>query len=186
MLRTERKRELPLNANEEKNLIARSQSGDKDAYASLVRAYTGPVFGICLAMLRDRHEAEDVTQQTMLNGFMRIGKLRQSERFAAWIGRIARNGCIDTMRRRKRTEALSANAAPSNGDPQDHRRLEAAIGRLDANYRVPLLLYYFDGRSTESIAATLGLTQGTIQTRLSRARKKLRTFLEAQGDTRDE
>ena len=181
-----KKQELPLNADEEKNLITQSQRGDREAYASLVKAYTGPVFAICLAMLKDRHDAEDVTQQTMLKGFMQIRRLRQSERFAAWIGRIARNGCVDAMRRRKRAAALSVGETPSNGDARDYGPLETAISRLDVDYRVPLLLYYFDGKSTQSIATTLGLTQGAIQARLSRARRKLRGLLEAQGDTRYE
>ncbi len=166
----------------EKSLIALCRSGDKDAYAGLVKAYAGSVFGLCLGMLRDRHEAEDVTQQTLLKGFMQIRGLRNSERFRAWIGRIARNSCIDAIRRRRQDTVVSARDLQTDGGPEDYRRLEAAIARLEADYRVPLLLYYFNGRSTKSIAETLGLTRGTIQTRLSRARRKLRVLLDADGD----
>ncbi|MBN1359146.1 MAG: sigma-70 family RNA polymerase sigma factor [Sedimentisphaerales bacterium] len=151
-----------------------------------MKAYTGAVFAICLGMLKDRHDAEDVTQQKMLKGFMRIREVRQSERFGVWIGQIARHACIDAIRRRKRDPAVAAGDRPGDAGPRDHRRLEAALAGLEADYRVPLLLYYFNGRSTKSIAATLGLTQGTVQTRLSRARRRLRALLEAQGDTTDE
>ena len=171
-----------MDAEMEKSLIALCRSGDRDAYAGLVKAYGGSVFALCLGMLRDRHEAEDVTQQTLLKGFMQIRRLRNSERFRAWIARIARNACIDAIRRRRKDTVVPARDLQTDGGSEDYRRLETAIARLEADYRVPLLLYYFNGRSTKSIAETLGLTQGTIQTRLSRARRKLRVFLDADGD----
>ncbi len=172
-----------MNAEQERELTALSRQGDRAAYAGLVRAYSGPVFAICLAMLGNRHDAEDMAQQTLLKGFVQIQTLRSSDRFASWIARIARNLCLDLLRRR-RHEGVSPilNDSRREGDPDDFRRLEKALSKLNADYRVPLLLFYFDGRSTQSIAETLGISQANVQTRLSRARKQLRCMLESEGD----
>jgi RNA polymerase sigma-70 factor (ECF subfamily) len=172
--------ELWLNAEVEKKLVASAREGEKAAYARLVETYSGRVFAICLGMLGDRHEAEDVSQQAFLRGFMGIRTLRQSERFGSWIGQIARNLCVDVMRRRRRPAvAHSSDVGRANDGSEDYHRLEAALARLSPTYRTPLLLFYFDGRSTTSIAETLGTTQGAVQARLSRARKKLRRLMEA-------
>jgi len=174
-----------LDVDAERKAIASCRQGDRSAYGDLIRAHSARVFAVCLGMLGNRHDAEDLTQQTLLSGFLRIRTLRDSDRFAPWIVRIARNLCIDVLRTRKRA---SVSSGPSNtsgqSDPDDLRRLEQALSRLDADYRVPLLLFYFDGRSTQNIAETLGITQANVQTRLSRARKQLRRWLEREGDDR--
>ncbi|MEN6577471.1 MAG: sigma-70 family RNA polymerase sigma factor [Phycisphaerales bacterium] len=172
-----------MNADEERELVVLSRKGDRAAYAGLVKTYSGPVFAICLGMLGNRHDAEDTTQQTLLKGFVQIRTLRDSDRFAPWIARIARNLCLDVLRRR-RYEGLSPTPDDNRpgGDPDDFHRLEKALSKLSVDYRVPLLLFYVDGRSTQSIAETLGISHANVQTRLSRARKQLRRLLESEGD----
>ena len=76
-------------------LVAASQRGDKSAYALLVKRYYRHVFAVCLGMLGNVHDAEDVVQDAMLKGFLEVRKLRNSERFDQWILRIAKNLCID-------------------------------------------------------------------------------------------
>ncbi|MGE5293452.1 MAG: RNA polymerase sigma factor [Solirubrobacterales bacterium] len=169
----------------EKESIACCRRGDRAAYGDLIRAYSGRVFAVCFGMLGNRHDAEDVTQQTLLKGFVQIRTLRDSDRFAPWIVRIARNLCIDVLRARRHKGIPSGPSdAREESDPDECRRLEQALNGLSEEYRVPLLLFYFDGRSTQSIAETLGLTQANIQTRLSRARRQLRRLLENEGDDR--
>jgi RNA polymerase sigma-70 factor (ECF subfamily) len=171
-----------LNVEAERMAVVSCQKGDKAAYADLVKAHSGRVFALCLGMLADRHEAEDMAQQALLKGFMEVRTLRDCERFGPWIARIARNLCVDALRKR-RHPAIEPPVARDDErfDRDDRRRLEAALARLDRDYRVPLLLFYFDGRSAGSIAETLRLTPAAVQTRLSRARKQLRALLEAEG-----
>ena len=169
----------------EKELIASCRRGDTSACGDLIRAHSGRVFAVCFGMLGNRHDAEDVTQQTLLKGFTQIRTLRDSDRFAPWIVRIARNLCLDVLRTRKRRGTPSGlSDLRVEGDPEDYRPLEQALDKLNVDYRVPLLLFSFDGRSTQSIAETLGVTQANVQTRLSRARKRLRRLLEREGDSR--
>jgi RNA polymerase sigma-70 factor (ECF subfamily) len=171
-----------LDAKEEKMLIASCQNGDRAAYGGLVKAHSGRVFAICLSLLGDRHDAEDMAQQTLLKGFMQVKRLRNSERFGAWIAQIARHLCIDAIRRRKAEVVVPPpDTGDADGTPKDYRRLEAALARLSPDYRTPLLLFYFDGRSTQSIAETLSISQAAVQTRLSRARQKLRDYLGSEG-----
>jgi RNA polymerase sigma-70 factor (ECF subfamily) len=171
-----------LDADAEKNLVASCRTGDRAAYANLVRTHCGRVFAICFGVLGNRHDAEDAAQQTFLRGLMHVRSLRHNDRFGPWIAQIARNQCLDVIRRRKHPASPPTDPGDERIDPDDCRRLEAALSRLSEDYRVPLLLFYFDGRSTASIAETLGVSQATIQTRLSRARKQLRDLLAAEGD----
>jgi len=171
-------REFRLNAEVENKLVSSARKGDRTAYARLVETYSPRVFAICFGMLGDRHDAEDLAQQTLLRGLMQISNLRNAQRFGAWIAQIARHLCIDALRRRKaQVPAPSSDAGIGDGDPEVYQRLEAALAKLKPDYRMPLLLFYFDGRSTRSIAETLGISQATVQTRLGRGRRKLRDYL---------
>ena len=167
----------------EKKLVASCRKGDASAYTGLVNAYCGRVFAICLGMLGNSHDAEDIAQQALLKGFMDINQLRDSEQFGAWIGRIARNLCIDFIRRqkRKRTALFERTALPQSSS-KEYPELEGALAKLPEEYRLALMLYYFDGRSTETIAETLAISQAAVHARLSRARKQLRKLLSDKGD----
>jgi RNA polymerase sigma-70 factor (ECF subfamily) len=153
------------------------------AYSGLVEVYGRRIFAICLGMLGDIHDAEDIAKQALLKGFTDIGQLRDSDQFGAWIARIARNQCIDFIRRRKREhEASGRRAAVSGSSSKEYPELEDALARLPRRYRLVLMLYYFDGRSTENIAETLQINEAAVYARMSRARKRLRKLLETQGD----
>ena len=167
----------------EKALVASCRNGDRGAYAELVKVHAGRVFAICFGMLGNRHDAEDMAQQTLLKGFMQIQGIRDAGHFGAWIARIARNLCIDVIRQRKHPVAPAEDlVAPGpETDEWECGRLNGALAQLGSDYRVPLLLFYFDGHSTKSIAATLGTTQAAIQARLSRGRKQLRELLQTEG-----
>ncbi len=147
-------------------------------------------------MLGNVHDAEDLAQETFVKGYSQIRELRSASQFGPWVARIARNQCVDFLRRKKRgrdIRALNAASHPSGSvedDPEredlqevNRARLEAALARLPGKYRVPLVLYYFNGHSTESVARTLDLEPAAVLTRLCRARKELRRIL-GQGEHR--
>ncbi|GAJ15981.1 unnamed protein product, partial [marine sediment metagenome] len=170
-----------MNGHLEKKLVTSCRNGDKSAYTGLVKVYAGRVFGICLGMLGDSHDAEDVAQQALLKGFTDISQLRHGERFGAWIGRIAKNLCIDFIRRQKRNRnALVERAEASQGGSKEYPELEGALARLPQDSRLVLMLYYFDGRSTKNIAETFETSEAAVQTRISRARKQLREILDTE------
>jgi RNA polymerase sigma-70 factor (ECF subfamily) len=172
-----------LGSDKEKRLVELTRIADRRAYAELVRAYSGRVFAICLAIVGDAHDAEDIAQQTLLKGFTEIIQLRNPRRFGTWIAQIARNLSIDFLR----AKSVSAGSRVGLAKQQvtalnDHSELTAALSKLPKEYRETLMLYYFDGRSAVSVAEALGTSEQAVHTRLSRARKMLRKMLEPQGD----
>lgn len=172
-----------MNGYLEKKLVVSCRNGDKSAYKGLAKAYAGRVFAICLGILGSKEDAEDMTQQTLLKGFTDINELRNSEQFGVWIGRIAKNMCIDFMRRQKRRRnAMLERVRTVESNPREYSELEDALAKLPEQYRLALMLYYFDGRSTKNIAETLEMSQVAVHTRLSRARKQLRRLLSSEGD----
>jgi RNA polymerase sigma-70 factor (ECF subfamily) len=172
-----------LDSNKEKRLVEWSREANRNAYAELLSAYSGRVFAICLAMLGNRDDAEDATQQTLLKGFTEINQLRDDGKFGAWIVQIARNFCTDLLRGKNiETSVKIRFQEQPKASSDEYPELRAALEKLPREYRVALMLYYFDGKSAGSVAEVLGTGEQTIYTRLSRARKMLRKMLESQGD----
>ncbi|UCG46039.1 MAG: sigma-70 family RNA polymerase sigma factor [Phycisphaerales bacterium] len=165
----------------EKQMVISCRSGDKSACTALVKAYAERVFAVCLGMLGHRQDAEDTAQQALIKALTNMGQLRDARRFGPWMGRIAKNMCTDLQRRRsieRRAEGWAGPAAQEG--PREYPQLQAALARLGEEHRIALILYYFDGRSTRSIAQALMISETAAQARLSRARKKLRQLMEAE------
>ena len=172
-----------MNSKLQENLVAGRCKVDKTAYTKLVKASASRVFAICLGTVGNRADAEDIAQQAFLKGYAEIGQLRSGQRFEPWIVRIAKNLCIDFFRREKRkTNGFYEVADNGSNASKEYPELTAALTKLPQQYRVILLLYYFDGQSTESISQVLGTSRRAVHTRISRARKQLRQILEAMGD----
>jgi RNA polymerase sigma-70 factor (ECF subfamily) len=171
-----------LNEDIETKLVAACRKGDRSACAKLAKHYSGRVFAICLGMLDNPHDAEDIAQQALLKALTGIKQLRDDEHFGSWIARIAKNLCIDFTRKQKRF-FLIKRAAVSRNSSKEYPELQAALAKLPEEHRLALMLFYFDGRSTRNIAQTLEISEALAQKRISRARKQLRRLLEAAGDT---
>lgn len=158
------------------SLFLACRRGDKAAYATLARRHYRHVFALSLGMLANVHDAEDVAQETMLKGFQSIRKLARPERFEPWILRIAKNLCLDLLRRRKRAKKLPVEPA-IGGDTHENHDLEWAMARLPRELRLPLVLFYFEHRDAGSIAGTLGISPSLVYERLRAAREELHRLL---------
>jgi len=176
-----------LERSNNKKLFFSKGNLDRCAYAELVRNHSGRIFAICFSMLSNREDAEDITQQAFLKGFSDIRQLRDISKFGAWITQIAKHMCLDLLRRKKLNKTALKRIAvdevknePANDDNK-YSRLQSALMQLKEEYRLPLMLYYFDGKSTKKIAETLEITVDLAHTHLSRARKKLRQILSTEG-----
>ncbi len=156
-------------------------------YTELVRDNSARIFAICFSMLFNRGDAEDITQEAFLRGFSDIKQLRDMNKFGPWITQIAKHMCLDLLRKRKLNKMAVKHIAindvkdESTYDQDKYSRLQSALTQLTEEYRLPLMLYYLDGQSTKNIAESLEITVATAQTRLSRARKKLRQLLSTKG-----
>ena len=164
-----------MNDHCEVELVAACRRGDREAYAGLVKMHSKRIFAVCFGILGNSHDAEDVAQQALIKGFAEIKSLRDKAQFGPWIRQIARNFCIDYLRKIKHREvALAEQAEQSRATTGEYPNLQAALEKLPKRYRLPLVLYYFDGQSTEKVAQTLKISRAGVHTRLSRARKRLR------------
>lgn len=172
-----------MNVRVNHSMIRACQKGDKAAYAVLVKKHYKGVFALCLGMLGNIHDAEDVTQDVMLKGFTRIKKLKRCDQFEWWILQIARNLCIDFLRRRKRMRKYIAKASkPSGRQSNDHDDLQQAIRRLPQELRVPLTMFYFDGKNAKTIAKKMNISHSGTCQKIRTARRQLHELLTQRTD----
>ncbi len=171
----------------DEELAARAQTGDRQAFALLVRRHQERVFRFVLRMLGSRDEAMDLTQDTFLKAWNALPAWQPEARFATWLFQIARNATLDLLRRRQLVEFVPLDAdtpgeaacEPRDGAPLPEERLadrqrigllERALAALPAEQREILLLRELEDMSYAEIAATLGIHEGTVKSRLARAR----------------
>lgn len=179
---------------EEERLVAEAQRGSIDAFNRLVRLYERQVYNVALRVVGRTEIAEDVTQDTFLLAYRSLHQFRGGL-FRAWLLRIATNRCYDELRRRQRRpadsfEELAFEPRPqwssltAREEPQERaerlelrRVLEAALQRLPDDQRVVVVLSDVQGYSYDDIAAATGISLGTVKSRLSRGRGRLRELL---------
>jgi RNA polymerase sigma factor (sigma-70 family) len=179
-------------------LVAASLAGDQAAFGELADRHASRLSALAARLLGDAVEAEDLTQETLLQAYLGLDRLREPERFASWIYGIALNLAKMRLRSRRngalpaldatRLAALVA-AEPSPAEVVEARELwslvESALDVLPAEQRRAVLLHYADGLSCEEIAALLGEPAGTVRVRLHRARARLRDRLSSLAPRRE-
>ena len=160
------------------SVVRACQQDDKSAYSVLVKRHYKDVFALSLGILGNLHDAEDVAQEAMLKGFLKIKKLDKHEQFKTWILRIAKNLCLDLLRRRKCIKAITTKQPMQTGQRtiEDHN-LQESIRRLPQELRVPLTMYYFDGKNAKTIAEKLNISHSGACQKLREARKQLHELL---------
>jgi RNA polymerase sigma-70 factor (ECF subfamily) len=198
---TETEERLVPPVSPEAALARAAARGDRPAFGRLVDLNKRTVHGLCLRLLRDGEEARDAAQETFVRAFSAVGTYDVTQPFAPWLLRIARNHCLDLLRRRlPASEQVALDAEPIDGAPareladsttpsadtqleraQTRSALEAAVAELPANYREVVHLFHVEHLSYKEIAATLDVPIGTVMTWLHRARGKLRVALSGQG-----
>ncbi len=167
---------------------------DADTFITLCAPCEGMVYRHCLTLLKNPSDAQDAAQEAMLRAFRAFARFDGRSDIGTWLYRIAHNVCLDWLKRpRVKRESASLDALRSDGfDPgeqapgpeerylaqSERERVLAAIGRLPEEQRALLSLRYGEDMSYEDLADTLGLSLGTVKSRISRARERLRSFLE--------
>jgi RNA polymerase sigma-70 factor (ECF subfamily) len=165
------------------DLVMAACQGERSAYAVLVRRYYNQVFLVCLGVVGNVHDAEDVAQETMIKGLEKIRQLRNRDQFGWWIVKIGRNLCINHLRRRASVERLPVlREDESCGHDAGTMDLHEAVARLPWDLRLPLVMYYFDGRSVKAVADTLEISTSGVYAKLREALKELHDTLATQGD----
>ena len=170
----------------DENLVLASRTGDKSAYAALVKRHYKRVFIMCLGILGRVHDAEDAAQEAMLKGFVNIGRLRDASRFDAWISRIARNICSDHVRKRIQAKRIAVDKQQMQTQTENQdAHLQRALEQLPENTRLPLVMYFLDGASVKTVARRLNLSHSGVYLRLRTGIGQLHDFMvskESQND----
>jgi RNA polymerase sigma-70 factor (ECF subfamily) len=162
------------------NLVHASQAGDKQAYAELIRGHYASVYLLCLGCLGKAADAEDAAQEVFLKGYLKIRTLRQPDHFNGWIRQIAKNECMNFLRREKRTRAtveFREELIPADRSSPPQEEVRRAVAALPGDLRTPLLMYYFDGRKVEHVAESLGMSRVSIYRKLKEALGQLSVIL---------
>jgi RNA polymerase sigma-70 factor (ECF subfamily) len=165
----------------DRDLVVRSQAGDDGAFEDLYRRYFGRLYRYCLRRVGDPHEAEELAQEAFARAYGALPRLAGERRFYPWLSVIASRLCADEYRRRARTEPaavidLGAREGGEEGVIQalDTELLRQAMGRLTPRHRQILSLREHEGWSYQHIAEYLGVSLGTVEALLHRARKALK------------
>src|SRR5882762_11236380 len=179
-------------------LMLRVKQGDTEAFAQLVDKYKQPVMNVVYRMLRDATEAEDVAQNVFVQVFKSSGRYEVSAKFSTWLFTIARNLCLNELRRRSRhpAESLDQTHAESEDQPllqvedrgvssppdqllrvELERKVDEALGELPENQRTALLLCRQEELSYEEIAEVLGCSLSATKSLIHRGRETLKLKL---------
>jgi RNA polymerase sigma-70 factor (ECF subfamily) len=171
----------------ERQAIESVRHGDPDAYDYLVGKYAKRVASVAWNIVRNSHDAEDLAQEAFVRAYENIARFRSGEPFGPWIYRIVTNLALDTVKHRSRVrqeeigEAMAAARRDSADLPATQneiaRRIDGALATLPEMQRIVARLHLVEELSHAEVAAMMNLSEGTIRSHLSLARRKLREQL---------
>lgn len=170
-------------------LVRLARKGDQAAFGSLVRRYQDRIYRHLLHMTQSREDALELAQEVFIKAWSALPEWRPDAQFNTWLYRIASNAALDLLRRRKVVSFVAIeddfDAPSTRPGPeaeaqarQDLRRMDAALARLPADQREIVLLREVEGLSYEELAAALAVDEGTVKSRLARARATLAAHFE--------
>ena len=192
------RRNSPLEAGEEANLVKAAQGGDSAAFGQLVRLHQRSIYRLAYGLTRNASDADDLAQETFVRAYQAISRFRVGEPMHPWLSRITVNLAFSLFRRRKRRPETALEPLieaggqfAGNDDPAENtavrerdRHLAAAFAELSPEHQSILVLRVVEGMSYDEIARALSLPPGTVMSRLSRARADLKTRLTARTGER--
>ena len=187
---------------EELEIVQRVLSGDTEAFEALVLEHQNKVYSLALRMVGNEEDARDMAQEAFIRAYGSLAGFRGDSKFSVWLYRLTSNICIDFLRSRGKKRTVSMTWAGDEGEdageleiPDEtwspENQLERSLTResvrrglesLSPQYREILLLREINGLSYAEIAGALSLEEGTVKSRIFRARKKLCDFLLREGN----
>lgn len=174
------------------DLINRARQGDREAFTSLVLQHGDRLYATAHRILRDTGGAEDAVQQAFLIAWRELPRLRDESRFEGWLYRLLVHACYAGLRQARRWQpglrlVAEDESLPATEDAQlsvaRRDELERAFRRLSAEQRAVLVMHHYLGLSGAEIADRLGLSPGTVRSRLHYARQHMRAAIEADART---
>jgi len=189
-----------LTAEEELAIIKKVLGGNKNAFEALVLFNQKNVYNLALKMTRGEEDALDISQEAFLKAYKQLDGFRGESRFSVWMYRLTYNLCVDFLRKKNRAAVIPLTYQDENGEVRDleipdirnlpedsairaesRGTIAASIDELSSAHREILVLREITGMSYEDIASTLDISEGTVKSRISRARINLAGILAKKG-----
>ena len=175
-----------------KEVIEGCKAGNRKAQYQLYKLYSKAMYNICLRMLPNPIDAEDMLQNSFMDVFSKLHYFRYESSIGAWIKRIVINNCINFLKKRRlKIEEMGERDIPAesmdlNWNEKDFtiQKVNAAINQLPDGYRVVLSLYLLEGYDHQEIGEILGVSASTSKSQYSRAKKKLRDIIQVKNGGR--
>ncbi len=182
---------------QEQRWIAAARNGNQEAFEELVRLYEKRVLALTGRMCKNPEDAAEAAQEAFIAAWQGLKNFRGDSSFSTWLYRLASNACVDLLRREGRRQAavslddedLNLDIPASLASPQEEaerrelrEQIEEGLRLLPPDYRAALVLREIQQLRYDEIGEVLGLDIGTVKSRISRGRKKLRSFLLARGN----
>jgi len=183
---------------DERELVTRARKGDQDALSYLVEKYRLKMFNLAYGMTRNREEADDLTQDVFVKAWRHLPGFKGRSTFGTWLYRIAVNTIRDHLRKERRVSLVpleenildagtGVDVMRDNEEAQEQlrqkARLHQALNTLPEKFRMILSLREIQGLSYDEIAGILKISPGTVDSRLFRARRRLRAAIAEQPQT---
>lgn len=189
----------------EHDLVTRAREGDQEAFGILVEENQKRIYNLLLRMTGNPDDAAELSQEAFLNAWRGLKNFQADSSFATWVYRLANNVCIDFLRREKRRQAISMTVSLDDTGPDEDARqaeipderyspekqaqrselkeaLADGLRTLTDEHRQVLVMRELSGLSYAEIAAALGLDEGTVKSRIARARTNLKNYLLKTGN----
>lgn len=186
----------------EKLLLERAKAGDVNAFEQLIEGYQRKIFNIALRMVGNYDDASDLAQEVLIRIYKSIGGFKEQSSFSTWVYRITTNVCLDDIRKKKNKKVISLDEEIKLDDGEMPRQLESddagplelaerkelkkavsrAINSLSEEHRLVVVLRDIQGFSYEEIAKAIKCPEGTVKSRINRARQALKNILKNDGE----
>ena len=175
--------------NIHRELVEDCKQGKRQAQFEIYRLYSKAMYNICIRMVRNELDAEDLLQNSFVDVFTKLHTFRYQSSVGAWIKRIVVNNCINFLKKRKlKIEELNDQVAErpmivenEYSAPFSVESINQALLKLPDGYRVVFTLYMFEGYDHKEIGSILNISEATSKSQFSRAKKKLRMLLNKEG-----
>lgn len=165
-----------------KYLVKKAKKKDKQAFVELMELHKQSMYKVAWSYLRNDEDAADAMQETILNCYEKIDRLKNEAYFSTWLIRILINNCKDILQKRK--QEVPEEMLPEQGEicrELQNYEFEELLKSMDEKYRLILMLYYGEGFKIREIAQILEMDENTVKTRLARGRRQFERLYEAES-----